>query len=69
MNDDERINDLQSRLSFQEDTLSTLNERIAEQEQAIDMLQKQLQHIYKKLKTLEGAVGDAGQDDAPPPHY
>ncbi|WP_086931057.1 SlyX family protein [Agarilytica rhodophyticola] len=69
MTNEEYIHDLQSRISFQEDTLNTLNERVAEQEKTIIMLQKQLQHIYKKMKTLEMAIGDSDQHDVPPPHY
>lgn len=69
----EDINDLQTRISFQEDLLQALNSRVAEQEKDIATLHIQLQHMNKKLKVLEGAVdqgfGDQGTSEVPPPHY
>lgn len=59
--------DLQSRLSFQEDALSSLNEIVARQSTEIHNLQKQLQVLYKKIDDLKY---DLEQDSStPPPHY
>jgi len=64
------IDDLQSRLAFQEDMLHGLNERVAAQEKDIDALRIQLQHLYKKMKSLESSweQENAG-DEKLPPHY
>lgn len=66
----EDLEELQSRLAFQEDLLNGLNTQVAKQEQEISVLQKQLQHLYKKMASLTGGMGDssAGIDELPP-HY
>ncbi len=66
----EQIEDLQARVAFQEDLLSSLNNRVAEQEQDIEVLKKQLKIVYKKVSSLAGSIESAGEEDeAPPPHY
>ncbi len=68
------IDDLQARIAFQEDLLQVLNQRVSDQEKHIDTLTIQLQHLSKKLKTLESSIGPGldvlgGARDEPPPHY
>ena len=66
----EQIEDLQARVAFQEDLLSSLNNRVAEQEHEIEVLKKQLKIVYKKVSSLAGSIESAGEaDEAPPPHY
>jgi len=70
VNKNEPIEDLQARVAFQEDLIQSLNDRVVTQEKELLMLQKQLQHVYAKLKGLERNMSDgAGEQDVPPPHY
>lgn len=65
-----RIEELESRLAFQEDTLSALNLRIAEQDQELARLQLQLKHVNEKLKQSSDTPSGAGDFvDERPPHY
>ncbi|MFL0804511.1 MAG: SlyX family protein [Agarilytica sp.] len=63
------ISELQMRVAFQEDMIASLNEQVSKQEQEIDLLQKQLQHLYTKMASLANSLDEPGGDEAPPPHY
>ncbi len=65
----EEIEDLQARLAFQEDLINGLNIQVANQEQAMQMMQKQMQILYKKFSSLSEHLGDSDEGDEPPPHY
>tara|TARA_R110000772_G_scaffold111396_1_gene215229 strand:- start:1400 stop:1600 length:201 start_codon:yes stop_codon:yes gene_type:complete len=64
----EELIELQSQLAFQEQTITELNEALISQQQQLDRLQKQLAMLMDRLKEVEGAAPDAGQDEKPP-HY
>ncbi|MFL0810681.1 MAG: SlyX family protein [Agarilytica sp.] len=66
---EEKVIELESRLAFQEDMLEGLNKHIASQENEIIVLHRQLQHLNSKIKSLENAVGEADDENVPPPHY
>ncbi len=67
---DKKIEDLESRISFQEDFLSEMNKRIAEQDNEIAKLQLQLQHLNQKLKETGSPTGpNSSLIDERPPHY
>ena len=64
------IEDLQTRIAFQEDIIDALNKRVNEQQSEINNLHLQLQHIYKKVQTMAELVDAEGDvDNQPPPHY
>jgi len=65
---DNRVNDLESRLAFQDDALQTLSDVVYEQERVIERLRLQMQALLKRLEDLQGQVG-VSEDEAPPPHY
>jgi len=66
----DKIADLEIRLTFQDDLLAAMNRRVAEQDNEIAKLQMQLQHLSQKLKDsqAEAALGSAAADEKPP-HY
>lgn len=66
---EDRVADLESRLAFQDDALQTLSDVVYEQERVIERLRLQMQALIKRLEDLQGQVGVAGDDEAPPPHY
>ena len=66
------VAELQSRLTFQEDTLQDLNKVIAGQDVSIARLQEQVRVLNNKLNELVNTVdqrGGALDDEPPPPHY
>ena len=62
-----QIDDLQSRLSYQEDFLQSLNDVIANQDALIAQLQQQLQQNQQRLDAV--AFSMSPKDTEKPPHY
>jgi SlyX protein len=60
--------DLQTRLAFQDQAISELNEVITDQQQQIDRLREELRLAGDKLKVLEESVEISAPDEKPP-HY
>jgi SlyX protein len=63
----ERIDRLETRLAFQDETIETLNKTITEQWLKIDALTRQLANISERLQEAEAHVSGAANE--PPPHY
>ena len=68
MDIDERINDLQSRLAFQDDTIQALNDALVAQQRVLERLQLQVELLAKRQDEVNAQFGLA-EDEAPPPHY
>lgn len=69
---DERIIDLEIRLTHQEATLQTLNDVVAAQQQTIDRLMLDLEVLRQQLRAMAAAAGPLmarPEDEPPPPHY
>ena len=62
----ERIDALEARLMFQDETIETLNKTITEQRLQIDALTRQVTALGERL--LEAAHAPDAADE-PPPHY
>ncbi len=66
------VEDLQSQLAFHEDTVQTLNDALASQQQEILLLRRQLE-LLKELQDQQGRALDQLPDlpaaDEKPPHY
>lgn len=65
---EERINDLQSRLAFQDDTIQALNDALVAQQRQLERLQLQMTALIKRQEEVGSQFGMA-EDEAPPPHY
>jgi SlyX protein len=63
----ERIDALESRLAFQDDTVETLNQTVTEQWTKIDALTRRLMALTERLQEAESQV--ARPSNEPPPHY
>lgn len=66
------LEDLQSRLAFQEDAIDALNKTIAEQSAEINLLQQQLKYLHdqlKQLQELQKEQAEAQGQHEVPPHY
>jgi len=64
-----RIEQLEMKVSFQDDTIETLNDEIFEQQQKLQLLTEQVAHLVSKLKEAEPDNGGIDQVDMRPPHY
>ena len=63
-----RIDALEMRLTYQDETIETLNGTVASQWKQIDALTRQLAQLTERLQDAESKAG-ADQADEPPPHY
>ena len=63
----ERIDALEIRLAFQDETIETLNNTITAQWLKIDALTRQVANLSERLQEAETHAGDAANE--PPPHY
>ena len=63
----DRIDALEIRLSFQDETIETLNKTITAQWQQIDALTRQVAGLNERLQEAEASA--PGANDEPPPHY
>lgn len=68
MNDQEALQNLQSRVAFQEAAIDQLSDALARQEIELDKISRMLHHLNQKIKELsEGQP--LGENNQPPPHY
>jgi SlyX protein len=63
----ERIDALEMRLSFQDETIETLNQTITAQWKQIDALTRQVAELKERLQDAEGNA--PGPVNERPPHY
>ncbi|MBA2402234.1 MAG: SlyX family protein [Bradyrhizobium sp.] len=63
----ERIDALEMRLTFQDETIETLNQTMTEQWKQIDALTRQLAELKDRLQDAESNAGSAINER--PPHY
>jgi SlyX protein len=63
----DRIDVLETRLTFQDETIETLNKTVTQQWVKIDALTRQLANISERLQEAEAPA--PGATNEPPPHY
>jgi SlyX protein len=63
----ERIDVLETRLTFQDETIETLNRTITAQWLKIDALTRQVEALSERLQEAEANAPAAANE--PPPHY
>ena len=63
----ERIDLLETRLTFQDETIETLNKTVTQQWVKIDALTRQLANMSERLQAAEAQA--PGATNEPPPHY
>lgn len=64
-----RVTELEIRLTHLEDTIEVLNETIIRQHDAIDLLQLQVAALDKKIKVSQSSPVALESEETPPPHY
>lgn len=71
MNDElvARLDELEIRMAFQDDTIEALNEIVSRQELTLERQQRALELLARRQADLAATVPDGAGDDQPPPHY
>ncbi|VVO06866.1 SlyX family protein [Pseudomonas fluorescens] len=65
---EERVTELESRLTFQDDTIQALNDVLVAQQRVVDRLQLQMAALLKRQEEMLGQF-ESVEEEAPPPHY
>ncbi len=68
---DDRIIELQTRIAFQEDTLTQLNDALVSQQNQLFLLQAQVRELHDELRARTEALETTPRNprDEIPPHY
>lgn len=64
-----RIEELETKLAFQEFTIEELNQALIEQQFVLDKLQTQMRHLAEKFKGISASNVAPRSEETPPPHY
>lgn len=64
-----RIDELETRLAFLDDTLTALNEVVVTHDRHMLQLVAEMQRLRGDLQGLRGALSPDPRDEPPPPHY
>lgn len=64
-----RINDLEIKAAFQEQTIEELNDALSEQQMLINKMQEQMRFMVGKLKSIDSSNLAKESEETPPPHY
>lgn len=65
-----RLEYLETKVAFQDDTIEALNQEIAEQQNKLDTLRGQMQFLVQKIKDVQPEHQVASEaEETPPPHY
>lgn len=65
---DDRITNLEIKLSFTEDLIDQLNQTIYKQQQQIEFLYRELKSIKEQASSGDGTANSSPKDEIPP-HY
>lgn len=64
-----RVTELEIRLTHLEDTIEVLSNTIIKQHDEIDILKLQMSALEKKLKATQATIIAPESEETPPPHY
>ncbi|OIQ24162.1 SlyX family protein [uncultured Vibrio sp.] len=64
-----RIDDLECQLAFQEQTISELNDALSSQQLLITKMQDQMKYVAGKVKNMGNSNLADPSEETPPPHY
>ena len=63
----QRLENLETRLAFQEDLIQKLDDALGSQQQQLLKIQHRLELLVEQIKLVEKSIPDS--PDSPPPHY
>ena len=67
--DVDRLIELETKLSYQEDTIQQLNDVVCRQQDQIDSLQEKCDLLIARTKELLHKLPDPSEENEKPPHY
>lgn len=65
----QRIDELEMKVAFQENTIEKLNQSLIEQQFILEKMQIQLRYLAQKLKDMQPSNIATQAEETPPPHY
>ena len=65
----QRLDEMEVRLTFIDDTVQALTSADADQSQRIAALERALRDLRGEMATMRVTQGDDPHDEPPPPHY
>tara|TARA_B110000444_G_C18846854_1_gene602556 strand:- start:3134 stop:3340 length:207 start_codon:yes stop_codon:yes gene_type:complete len=65
----DRIIELETKLAFQEDTISQLNDVVCRQQDQLDELAQKCQTLISSTKVLTDKIANEDEEGIRPPHY
>ncbi|EKO3558899.1 SlyX family protein [Vibrio metschnikovii] len=65
----QRIDDLECKLAFQEQTIDELNAALTQQQLLINKMQDQMKYVVGKMKNMDTSNLADPANETPPPHY
>ncbi|MCV2885821.1 SlyX family protein [Aestuariibacter sp. AA17] len=68
-NVEDRLEELEMKVAFQENTIESLNDALASQQIQIEKLEFQLRHVVERVKQLKPSNIASEAEETPPPHY
>ncbi|MCJ2378164.1 SlyX family protein [Vibrio sp. ZSDZ34] len=66
---EERINDMECKLAFQDQTIDELNDALSKQQMLITVMQDQMKFVVGKVKNMDSSNMADPSEETPPPHY
>lgn len=69
MNQQQQLEDLETRVAFQEDTLDKMSTEMAQQGVEIERLTRIIKVLHQQLKQVAPDQNSAPDEESPPPHY
>lgn len=65
----QRLDELEMKVAFQENTIEQLNQSLIEQQFILEKMQIQLRYLAQKLKDMQPSNIATQAEETPPPHY
>jgi SlyX protein len=66
---DERIDDLEMRVAYQDEVIETLNKTVIEQWAKLDQALARIRRLEARLQEINISTIRDAADETPPPHY
>ncbi len=66
---EDRLTELEIKLSLTEDLVEELNRTVYRQEQKLDLLQQQLRHLHQQMQSAAEPAEPRNLREEIPPHY